>query len=117
MPEMREDMVEKSLSGIAFDGKTFSEELDGEKLRGDLARVKAVMMDGKVRTISEIADLANVSLNSVGSRIRDLKKEKFGGYPVQSRRVSKHIWHYWLPQVPKFDDNGQGLMGFHGWAA
>ena len=99
-----------------FGGSTFDEAQDGERCRGQLARVKAVLSDGKPRTLTEVADAANVPLSTVGSRIRDLRKDFAGAFNVCSRRVSKGTWTYWIPQQPKivFDDRGQGLMGFDG---
>ena len=104
---------------MSFGGKTFSEDQDGDRCRGQLARVKSVLSDGKPRTLEEVANEANVPLSTVGSRIRDLRKDFAGSFNVCSRRVSKGTWLYWIPQQPKvaYDDHGQGLMGFEGVAA
>lgn len=101
---------------MSFDGISFSEDLDGDRLRGQLSRVKRVLSDGKERTLEQVANEANVPLSTVGSRIRDLRKDFAGSFNVQSRRVFKGVWVYWIPQQPKivFDNQGQGLMGFEG---
>ena len=104
---------------MSFGGKTFSEDQDGDRCRGQLARVKSVLSDGKPRTLEEVANEANVPLSTVGSRIRDLRKDFAGAFTVMSQRVSKGTWKYWIIQEKKivFDDHGQGLMGFEGVAA
>lgn len=104
---------------MSFDGSTYDAQQDFHRLKGQLDRVKRVLSDGRERTLEQVANEANVPLSTVGSRIRDLRKEFAGALPVQSRRVSKGLWIYWVPQPPKvsYDEHGQGLMGFEGWAA
>lgn len=83
-----------------FDGATYEPAADKPRLAGALARVYAVMSDGKRRTLAEIADAANTSHTGVSARIRDLRKDKFRAiYPnthVGAERVEGGLWVYWL---------------------
>jgi hypothetical protein len=70
-----------------FDGVTADPELDDARLTSLLDRVRQLMLDGKWRTLREIADaLGHGSEASISARLRDLRKPKFGGLIVESRR-------------------------------
>lgn len=80
-----------------MDGETFSLEHDAERLTNQLARVTAVMSDGRWRTLSEIQALAGGSEAGVSARLRDMRKSKFGGYAVERRRRGEPkagLWEY-----------------------
>lgn len=73
-----------------FDGTTYDATKDRARLTGQLARVLACMSDGKWRTLDEIAAwTGDSSVASVSSRVRDLRKPKFGGHAVERRRVGE----------------------------
>lgn len=70
-----------------FDGATYSEERDGNRLSRQLKLVKFLMLDGRWRTLGEIVmAIGAVSEAGVSARLRDLRKEKFGSYTVDRRR-------------------------------
>lgn len=69
-----------------FDGGTFDPELDGNRLRAQLWRVRRLMQDGEWRTLPEIRDATGDPTQSVSARLRDFRKEKFGGHTVNRRR-------------------------------
>ncbi len=69
-----------------FDGETYVPPLDHERLTKQLARVKAVMLDGRWRTLRELADETGDPESSISARLRDLRKEKFGAYVIERRR-------------------------------
>ena len=70
-----------------FGGETYDAPLDRERLKTLLERVKARMLSGHWYTIAELAAAAGGrSEASISARIRDLRKEKFGGYRVEARR-------------------------------
>ena len=96
-----------SLDGKPFDGPNYDAQQDFHRLNGQLQRVKALMLDGKPRTLSEIADKTNTPLSTVSSRVRDLRKEKNGSYIVLSERISRGTYVYWIPASPKCDQFGQ----------
>jgi hypothetical protein len=81
-----------------FDGETYDPERDHERLTGQLARVRLLVLDGVWRTLEEIGAITGDPAQSVSARLRDLRKPKFGGYVVE-RRIrdearSAGLWEY-----------------------
>ena len=72
---------------MQFDGETYEEELDHDRLSTQLQAVKNLMSDGEWRTLDEIAFIVTGSIASISARLRDLRKEKFGAHTVERRRV------------------------------
>ena len=85
----------------SFGGETFDEELDGDRLRQQLATVWRIMSDGRWRTLGQLSTLADAPEASVSARLRDFRKPKFGGHVVQRYRIPNggglHI--YRIPRV------------------
>jgi hypothetical protein len=81
---------------LAFDGVTYQPELDEVRLTGQLGRVYRAMKDGHWRTLEEITELAGGSQAGVSARIRDLRKEKWGGYTIEKyrSREAAGTWYY-----------------------
>jgi len=82
-----------------FDGQTYKPSLDRDRLQGQLGRVFSLMADGEWRTLDQIADMVGGSTQSISARLRDLRKEKFGGYRVERRRrepASAGVFEYRL---------------------
>jgi len=71
-----------------FDGATFDPALDGDRLRILLGRVYALMRDGEWRTLASIAERCGGTEASVSARLRDLRKDRFGAYRVERRRLA-----------------------------
>lgn len=69
-----------------FGGSTFVESLDCDRLRHQLGRVRSLMLDGVWRTLAEISAVTGDPQASISARIRDLRKDRFGGYRVDRRR-------------------------------
>lgn len=88
--------------GARFDGETFDPFLDGVRLESQLSMVAQVMIDGAWWTIPavvvEIARRFGVRCSDTGvsARIRDFRKERFGGREVEHRRVAgaRGLWEY-----------------------
>lgn len=78
----------------AFDGLTYDHKRDGERLTKQLEAVRDLMADGKWRTLKQIADSTNAPEASVGARLRDLRKAKFGSYVIERRYLSHGLWEY-----------------------
>ena len=76
----------KSKQTQSFDGQTFVSSLDGDRLTTQFERVRALMLDGRWRTLAEIADKTGGSEAAVSARLRDFRKDKFGGHAVDRRR-------------------------------
>lgn len=68
-----------------FDGKTYEERHDGERLASQFERVFSLMKDGRWRTLEEIAATVHGSESGVSARLRDMRKPKFGGHTVERR--------------------------------
>jgi hypothetical protein len=79
---------------LLFDGETYIPKRDGTRLGRALGETLSIMQDGEWHTINEIASRVRCSSPAASARIRDLRKEKFGGYNVERRHVSKGLWEY-----------------------
>jgi hypothetical protein len=69
-----------------FSGATYEAAHDQDRLAAQLERVRRLMQDGEWRTLPEIADITGDPLQSISARLRDLRKERFGGHTVNRRR-------------------------------
>lgn len=78
------------------DGETYVHERDGSRLAGQRARVLAFMRGGKWHTLAEIALHTRDPESSVSARLRDLRKDKFGGHQVEREYVQQGLWRYRL---------------------
>lgn len=77
-------------SELHFDGSTYDAADDQFRLSTQMQKVKAIMLHnadfGVWMTLRELADWADASEASVSARIRDCRKERFGGLTVERRR-------------------------------
>lgn len=71
-----------------FDGDTYDSDLDHGRLASQLYAVKQLMSDGEWRTLDEIALIVPGTIPALSARLRDLRKEKFGGHLVERRRAT-----------------------------
>ena len=76
-----------------FDGETVLPE-DRGRLARQLEAVKALMCDGRWRTLAEIARECRAPEASVSARLRDLRKRKFGEFWVERRRLERGLHAY-----------------------
>ncbi len=83
-------------SGAHFDGATYNPNLDHIRLTKHLRKVYDAMADGRWWSLHELSLRSGVSELSIGSRVRDLRKEKFGSFRVDQRRVSGGLYRYKL---------------------
>ena len=95
--------------GAQFDGATLDPAQDTPRLKGQLARVFDAMKDGYWVSLEDIARLANAPGASVSARLRDLRKEKFGGYTVHRKNKGGGLWLYRL-EVPGPRQPEQGSL-------
>jgi len=79
-----------------FGGITYNAGLDESRLTKQLSRVRSLMSDGAWRTLSEISTITGDPESSVSARLRDLRKEAFGGHSVNRRRLGGGIFTYQL---------------------
>jgi hypothetical protein len=85
-----------SMANTNFDGVTFEKERDGVRLAGQLLKVFEIMRDGNPRTLNQLADAVGGSEAGVSARLRDLKKDRFGGHIIQKRHLGNGLWQYRL---------------------
>ncbi len=87
-----------------FDGVTYEPALDRERLSSQLERVQDLMRDGMWRTLAEISTSCGGTEASVSARLRDLRKDRFGGHTVNRRRLVGGLFDY---QLVLMDHDGQ----------
>ena len=78
---------------LHFDGETYDPPKDHARLTKQLDRVFALMRDGRYRTLAELAECVGAPEGSVSARLRDLRKQKFGGWVVDRKRIG-NLHHY-----------------------
>ena len=71
-----------------FDGITYNEAYDFDRLNSLLARVQRLMRDGRWRSLEDICSICGGTEASVSARLRDLRKERFGAHTIERRRVA-----------------------------
>lgn len=79
-----------------FDGATFDPKRDGPRLKGLLGRVFWEMNDGEWHTLAWLSHRTGGTESSVNARLRDLRKEKFGGHVVERRYRGSGLHEYKL---------------------
>ncbi len=104
-----ENAFAQDFSKSDFDGVTYERKFDATRLRGEMARVYAIMKRGKWLTLCEISDKISESSwrdgyhrdpeASISARLRDLRKARFGAHTVERRRrgnESRGLFEYRL---------------------
>lgn len=72
---------------LDFDGATFDAALDSVRLSKQAQLVFDLMRDGQYRTLAEIVRAIGCGSEAgVSARLRDFRKQKFGGFEVDRRR-------------------------------
>ena len=77
-----------------FDGETYERERDHARLTSQLQRVQDVLVDGAWRTLDEIAIRTGAPAASVSARLRDLRKQKFGGHVIERKYLARGLFEY-----------------------
>lgn len=68
-----------------FNGSDYNSAFDKERLTGQIRRVFDLMIDGRWRTLSEIAKSTDDPEASVSAQLRHLRKPRFGAFIVEKR--------------------------------
>ncbi len=80
-----------------FDGSTFDPAQDAARLTSQLLRVKALMIDGRWRTLAAIREQTGGTEAAISARLRDFRKDRFGGWAVERQRLTNTgLWEYRL---------------------
>jgi type II secretory pathway predicted ATPase ExeA len=80
-----------TITGPLFSGASYIREFDETRLKGQWLRVWNIMRSGHWLTLSEIQTRIHATGNhdseaAISARLRDFRKEKFGGHTVNRRR-------------------------------
>lgn len=84
------------MTSTSFDGSTFSESRDGSRLASQLADVRMLLSTGEWLTLEQISRFTGHPEASVSSRIRDLRKGRFGGHTIEREYVCRGLHRYRL---------------------
>lgn len=81
-----------------FSGTTYNATLDGPRLKRQFDLVFDKMADGQWHTLSDLAQHSGGTEAAVSARVRDFRKDSFGGHTVERERVpgKKGLWRYRL---------------------
>lgn len=74
------------LDAARFNGPEYSPEHDKARLSDQHIRIRELMLDGRWRSLAEIAALTGDPQSSVSAQLRHLRKERFGSYVVDRRK-------------------------------
>ena len=68
-----------------FNGPDYRPKSDFSRLSKQHQRIKALMKDGKWRTLNEISEVTNDPEASISAQLRHLRKKRFGSYVLEKR--------------------------------
>lgn len=68
-----------------FNGPEYVTKKDHIRLGKQHERIKALMLDGKWRTLEEISGSTNDPVASISAQLRHLRKERFGAFLIERR--------------------------------
>lgn len=83
-----------------FDGTTYDPDRDGKRLTGQLWLVYDFVKDGSWHSLQEIAEAIKEPVPSVSTRLRDLRKKRFGSHTIERRHVKNGLHEYRLAAGP-----------------
>jgi hypothetical protein len=95
-------------AGPDHDGATYEAALDHVRLNAQMLRVWEALRESDAWwTLSELAAATGDPEASVSARIRDLRKDKFGGHVIERLRVDDSgLYRYHLIPNPHVDVQG-----------
>lgn len=81
----------------SFPGEDFVPARDAVRLFNQLQRVRNLMLDGRARTVAEIAALTGDPETSVSAQLRHMRKAQYGSYVVDKRiRTAPALYEYFV---------------------
>ena len=72
-------------STARFNGPEYVPQWDKERLTGQIYRIARLMIDGRWRTLEEIASATGDPPASISAQLRHLRKERFGSHTINRR--------------------------------
>lgn len=94
---------------MRFSGGTYEPEHDHDRLKKQFLRVRSVMKDAEWRTLFEVESIIGDPVQSISARLRDFRKERFGGHTVNRRRrgpEKRGLFEYQLILHTNGNDDG-----------
>lgn len=88
-------MTQLTLDG-ARDGATFDPDRDLSRLNKQMRAVWAVARDGRARTPEQWEAATGYGWASIGARLRDFRKPRFGGFEVIRTSLGGGLFEYAL---------------------
>ena len=79
-----------------FDGTTYEPARDHDRLAAQWLAVFNLMRDAEWRTLDQIAHETGYPEASISARLRDFRKDKFGGHTVTRRYFGFGLFEYQL---------------------
>ena len=86
----------KAQFSLRFDGSDYVHKRDGIRLTGQLERVFDVMKSGQWISLRELSDRAKCPEASASAQMRNLRKERFGGFEVEKKYTHLGLFLYRL---------------------
>ena len=77
-----------------FNGSDYKPSRDNERLSVQHERIKNLMIDGKGRTLKQIAKETGAPEASVSAQLRHLRKARFGGFTVDKVHLGRGKYSY-----------------------
>lgn len=83
----------RSMLAGTRDGATITAE-DRPRMDGQMARVYEALADGHWHQPDELEAVTGDNWASIGARLRDLRKERFGGYNIERESRGDGVFAY-----------------------
>ncbi len=80
---MNREAILQEAREVGFDGATYLHERDGLRLSGLMGRAFDCVKSGEWFTLAKLSELTGGSESGCAARLRDLRKERFGGFEVE----------------------------------
>jgi|2_EtaG_2_1085320.scaffolds.fasta_scaffold28548_1 hypothetical protein len=95
-------MVQQQMWEGPRDGATYDDGFDRDRLNKQARAIYDCMANGTWWTLSGLRHFTGHPEASISARIRDLRKQRFGGFRVERRRQREGggIWEYRLAELP-----------------
>ena len=77
-----------------FNGPDYEPSRDDQRLLDQHERIKSLMLDGKSRTLKQIAKATGAPEASVSAQLRHLRKARFGSFTVDKVNLGNGKYSY-----------------------
>ena len=93
--------MREEINPMKFNGADYNHDRDSVRLTGQILRIWNVVVDGRWRTLREIAQRTGDPEASISAQLRHLRKPRFGGYTVEREYINNGLYKYRV--LPKDD--------------